>query len=131
MNFGKAHQFAGGDSMYSRDLMYGPVTSLEKVMAAMCDGRFNPDAPRSQYWPTPLPADRTPRPADFQGPGVVPITPRANIEHQTLADPVEGVVEAQEDAAPVKEEEGWEIVGLKVVRPSDEVIDITSSSESE
>lgn len=77
------------DSIYSRDLMYGPVTSLERVMAAaICEGRFNPDASRSQYWPTAVPAARTPRPADFQGPGVVPMTPRVNIEHQTLADPV-------------------------------------------
>ena len=37
------------DSIYSRDLMYGPVASLEKVMSAICEGRFNPDAPRSQY----------------------------------------------------------------------------------
>ena len=60
------------DSIYSRDLMYGPVVSLEKVMNAICEGRFNPDAPRSQYWPTALPVCRTPRPAEFQGPGVVP-----------------------------------------------------------
>lgn len=38
-----------------------------------------------QYWPTALPAARTPRPAHFQGPGVVPMTSRVNIEHQTLA----------------------------------------------
>ena len=63
------------DSIYSRDLMYGPVVSLEKVMSAICEGRFNPDAPRSQYWPTAIPICRTPRPAEFQGPGVVPMTP--------------------------------------------------------
>ena len=43
------------DSIYSRDLMYGPVVSLEKVMSAICD---NPDAPRSQYWPTAMPICR-------------------------------------------------------------------------
>ena len=77
------------DSIYSRDLMYGPVVALEKVMSAICEGRFNPDAPRSQYLPTAPPICRTPRPAEFQGPGVVPMTPRVNIEHQTLAKPTE------------------------------------------
>lgn len=100
-------------------------------MAAICEGRFNPDAPRSQYWPTAVPAARTPRPADFQEAGVVPIMPRVNIEHQTLADPVATVAEAPEETGPVKEEEGWELTGKRLVGPSDEVIDISSSSESE
>ena len=51
-------------------------------MSAICEGRFNPDAPRSQYWPTAMPVCRTPRPADFQGPGVVPMTPKVNIERE-------------------------------------------------
>ena len=49
------------DSIYSSDLMYGPVVSLEKVMSAICEGRFNPDAPRSQYWPTAMPVCRIPQ----------------------------------------------------------------------
>ena len=53
--------------------MYGPAVSLEKVMSVICEGRFNPDAPRTHYWPTALPVCRIPRPVDFQGPGVVPM----------------------------------------------------------
>ena len=81
------------DSIYSGDLMYGLVVALEKVMSAICEGRFNPDAPRA------LPICRTPKPAEFQGPGVVPMTPRVNIEHQTLAKPAEQPATVVEPAA--------------------------------
>ena len=74
-------------------------------MSAICEGRFNPDAPRSQYWPTAMPVCCTPRPADFQGPGVVPITPKVNIEHQILGNPAEESTAAAEPAAPVKKED--------------------------
>ena len=79
--------------------MYGPVVAPEKVMSAICEGRFNPDAPRSQYWPTAMPIGRTPKPAEFQGPGVVPMTPRVNIEHQTLTKPAEQPAPVVEPAA--------------------------------
>ena len=118
------------DSIYSRDLMYGPVVALEKVMSAICEGRFNPDAPRSQCWPTALPICRTPKPAEFQGPGVVPMTPRVNIEHQTLAKPAEQPATVVEPAAPVKKEDDWDLIptGHDV---TEEAIEISSSSESE
>ena len=118
------------DSIYSRDLMYGPVVDLEKVMSAICEGRFNPDAPRSQYWPTALPVCCTPRPAEFQGPRVVPMTPRVNIEHQNLAKPAEESATVVEPAAPVKKEDDWNLIptGHDV---TEEAIEISSSSESE
>ena len=49
--------------------------------SAICEGRFNPDAPRSQYWPTAMcvvPQGQQ----TFQGPGVVPMTPKVNIQFQ-------------------------------------------------
>ena len=82
------------------------------MMSAICEGRFNPDAPRSQYWPTAMPVCRTPRPADFQGPGVVPMTPKVNIEHEILGQQPE-----ESTAGPELAESN--------------VIDISSSSESE
>ena len=106
--------------------MYGPVVALEKVMSAICEGRFNPDAPRSQYWPTAMPIGRTPKPAEFQGPGVVPMTPRVNIEHQTLTKPAEQPAPVVEPAAP----DDWNLIptGHDV---TEEAIEISSLSESE
>ena len=118
------------DSIYSRDLMYGPVVTLEKVMSAICEGRFNPDAPRSQYWPTAMPICRTPKPADFQGPGVVPMTPRVNIEHQTLAKQDAQPAPVVEPAAPVKKEDDWDLIPTGH-DATEEAIEISSSSESE
>ena len=84
----------------------------------------------SQYWPTALPICRTPRPAEFQGPGVVPMTPRVNIQHQTLAKPTEEPATVAEPAAPVKKEDDWDLIptGHDV---TEEAIEISSSSESE
>ena len=127
---GRCESRASEACIYSRDLMYGPVVSLEKVMSAICEGRFNPDAPRSQYWPTAMPICRTPRPAEFQGPGVVPMTPRVNIEHQILAKPAGEPATAAEPVAPVKREDDWDLIptGHDV---TEEVIEVSSSSESE
>ena len=80
--------------------------------------------------PTALPICRTPKPAEFQGPGVVPMTPRVNIEHQTLAKPAEQPATVVEPAAPVKKEDDWDLIptGHDV---TEEAIEISSSSESE
>ena len=122
---------ADADSVYSRDLMYGPVVSLEKVMAAICEGRFNPDAPRSQYWPTAMPMCRTPRPADFQGPGVVPMTPKVNIEHQILGKPAEESTAPVQPESSIKKEDDWDLIPTGPELAEGNVIDISSSSESE
>ena len=68
-----------------------------------------------------------PKPAEFQGPGVVPMTRRVNIEHQTLAKPTEEPGTVAEPAVPVKD---WDLIptGHDV---TEEAIEISSSSESE
>ena len=55
------------DSSYARDLMISPVDSLDRIMAAICEGRFCPDASRSQYWPQMEPLSRTPLPSNVVG----------------------------------------------------------------
>ena len=111
--------------------MYGPVVSLEKVMSAICGGRFKPEAPRSQYWRTVLPVCRTPRATDFQGPGVVPMTPKVNIEHQILGKQAKEAPAPPEEAVAVKQEDGWGLVAPDPDLTTDVVVEVSSSSESE
>ena len=58
------------------------------------------------------------------------MTPRVNIEHQTLAKPTEESATVAEPAAPVKKEDDWDLIpsGHDV---TEEAIEISSSSESE
>ena len=100
-------------------------------MAAICEGRFNPDVPRSQYWPTVMPVCRTPSPADFQGPGVVPMTPKVNIKHQILGKPAEESTAQVEPASSIKKEDDWDLIPKGPEVAEGNVIDISSSSESE
>ena len=90
--------------------MYGPVASLEKVALPVC---------------------RTPRPADFQGPGVVPMTPKVNIEHQILGKQAKEAPAPPEKAVAVKQEDGWGLVAPDPDLTTDVVVEVSSSSESE
>ena len=111
------------DSIYARDLMISPVDSLDRIMAAICEGRFYPDAPRSQYWPQLEPLSRTPVPAAAGPCTSLPMTPTLQPLHVTRRD------FEQNEKPKMKEEvdvEGWEAV------QSLELIEISSSSsESE
>ena len=107
------------DSIYARDLMISPVDSLDQIMAAICEGRFYPDAPRSQYWPLFEPLSRTPVPKT-DGPGTtLPMTPPVHPLHVTRRD-----FEQQEEPK-VKAEP--DVDGLEVVQ-AQEVVEISSSS---
>ncbi len=111
------------DSIYARDLMISPVDSLDKVMSAICEGRFYPDAPRSQYWPQLEPLSRTPVPMTADPNSTMPRTPTLQPQHVTRRD------FEKQDTSQVKAEsdnESWEALAVP------EVIDVSSSSsESE
>ena len=70
------------DSIYARDLMI----SLVRIIAAVCEGRFYPDAPRSQYWPQMEPLTRTPVPPVPGKVAAIPMTPQLQPKHITRLD---------------------------------------------
>lgn len=111
------------DSVYARDLMISPVDSLDRVMAAICEGRFFPDAPRSQYWPQMEPLSRTPVPVDPSSRSALPVTPNIQPQHVTLRDfSARATGEVKKDA----DLHDWEEV------QANEVLEVSSSSsESE
>ena len=74
------------DSIYARDLMISPVESLDRISAAICEGRFYPDAPRSQYWPQMEPLTRTPVPPAPGKVPSIPMTPQLQPKHVTRLD---------------------------------------------
>ena len=74
------------DSIYARDLMISPVESLDRIIAAICEGRFYPDAPRSQYWPQMEPLTRTPVPPVPGKESAIPMTPQVQPKHVTRLD---------------------------------------------
>ena len=58
------------DSFYARDLLYAPVRSLERILAAIRNQSFDPDGERSSFFPgTPLPGIMTPV-APLMAPGI-------------------------------------------------------------
>ena len=69
-----------------------------------------------------LPVCRTPRPAEFQGPGVVPMIPNVNIEHQILEKQAEAAAAPPEKAVSVKKEDGWDLVATDPDMTSDTVV---------
>ena len=69
------------DSYYSRDMSIGPVNALQKVIEMIRAGTFQPDASRSNYFPTAVgPAAGTPAHVVMQ-----PFTP-AFLETQPTGD---------------------------------------------
>ena len=109
------------DSIYSRDIMYTPLDAMDKVLAAICEGRFMPDAPRSQYWPLAEPISRTPVPQTPHGPSVLPMTPPIHPKHMTLRDFEESTVKQEVH----RDSDGRSEVAGDVV----EVVDISSESD--
>ena len=47
-----ATSLQGTYSLYSRDLLVAPTRDLQTVIDSIAEGRFCPDAPRSQFFPT-------------------------------------------------------------------------------
>ena len=74
------------DSIYARDLMIAPVESLDRIIAAICEGRFYPDASRSQYWPLMESLTRTPVPPVPGRVNAIPMTPQMQPKHVTRLD---------------------------------------------
>ena len=109
------------DSIYARDLMYDPVESLDRIMSAICEGRFYPDAPRSQYWPQREPLTRTPVPPGNAVPSSMPVTPNVVPQHVTLRDFVEN---RETDVKSEPDLSDWQKVKSSCI----EVVDISSSS---
>ena len=111
------------DSIYARDLGYGPVRSLERVMTLIETKVFDPDATRSAFFPSGNPlAPGTPMLLTMQ-----PLTPNPLAHVKPVAVP----------AAPEQPEN--EVIDVDVVKseqlPSqdltDEIIDVDSSSSSD
>ncbi len=111
------------DSIYARDLMISPVDSLDRVMSAICEGRFYPDAPRSQYWPLLEPLCRTPVPTAAGQSSALPRTPTMQPQHVTIRN------FEQQGERPVKVESDDE--RSEAVRHNEVVEVSSSSSESE
>ena len=59
------------------------------------------------------------------------MSPKVNIEHQTLGQQPEESTVPGEPAAPVKKEDGWDLIPAGPELAESNVIDISSSSESE
>lgn len=111
------------DSIYSRDIMYSPLDAMDKVIAAICEARFMPDAPRSQYWPLAEPISRTPVPLGSSHASALPMTPPFEPKHVTLKDFGTGKVK-EETAVPADSfADSFDLVS--------EVVSISSDSDSE
>ena len=111
------------DSIYARDLMISPVESLDPIIAAICEGRFYPDAPRSQYWPQMEPLTRTPVPPAPGKVPSIPMTPQLQPKHVTRLD------FPQDSAAEVKSE--TDLSDWLAVAAADPIEVSSSSSGSE
>ena len=68
---------------------------------------------------------------DFQGPGVIPMTPEVNIEHQILGKPAEESTAPVQPESSIKKEDDWDLIPTGPELAEGNVIDISSSSESE
>lgn len=119
------------DSVYARDLMISPVDSLDKVMAAICEGRFFPDAPRSQYWPQMEPFSKTPVPADVSGRSALPVTPNVQPKHVTLRDFVSGTAVDVKSDPDLRDWEEVRTVETIEVSSSSSDSDVSLSERSE
>lgn len=118
------------DSIYARDIMYSPLDSLDKVIAAICEGRFMPDAPRSQYWPLAEPISRTPVPQGSSHPSTLPMTPTFEPKHVTLKDFADGKVK-EEPLGPAESfGSSFELVSETISISSDSEPDSSTSEGS-
>ena len=119
------------DSVYSRDLSFGPVRALERVFVMIREKSFAPDGQRSQFFPmTPQPgaAPAFPPTPVFQA--FAPKTPVASFTKV----PDESLPEAElkNPSVEVKEEtsEADAMSGQGVALSISETIEISSDSES-
>ena len=119
------------DSVYSRDLSFGPFRALERVFVMIREKSFAPDGQRSQFFPmTPQPgaAPAFPPTPVFQA--FAPKTPVASF----IKVPDEKLPEAElkSPTLEVKEEmsEADAMSGLGVALSISETIEISSDSES-
>ena len=119
------------DSVYSRDLSFGPVRALERVFVMIREKSFAPDGQRSQFFPmTPQPraAPAFPPTPVFQA--FAPKTPVASFTKV----PDESLPEAKlkNPSVEVKEEtsEADAMSGQGVALSISETIEISSDSES-
>ena len=119
------------DSVYSRDLSFGPVRALERVFVMIRDKSFAPDGPRSQFFPmTPQPGGAPafrPTPV-FQA--CSPSTPMVNQPHAN--EKLESQTFEESKAVAVKAEpsevDGASATGLDISVA--ETVDVSSESES-
>ena len=118
------------DSIYSRDIMYTPLDAMDQIIAAICEGRFLPDAPRSQYWPLAEPISRTPVPRGDQQASALPMTPPVVPQHVTLQSFAKPVVKAEDGAADATDDGSFDLVHEPVVVSSESETDSSSSDEA-
>ncbi len=118
------------DSIYARDIMYSPLDSLDKVIAAICEGRFMPDAPRSQYWPLAEPISRTPIPVAGPQTSALPMTPPFVPQHVTLRNFGGGDVKAEQPSRVENSEQSFDGVTEVVEVSSDSDCDSSSTENA-
>ena len=119
------------DSVYARDLSFGPVRALERVFVMIREKSFAPDGPRSQFFPmTPQPgaAPAFPPTPVFQA--FAPKTPVASFTK--AADDHLPEAESKNPLSEVKEEssEVDVVSGLGVALSVNETIEVSSESDS-
>ena len=119
------------DSVYARDLSFGPVRALERVFVMIRDKSFSPDGQRSQFFPlTPQPgaAPAFPPTPVFQA--NAPKTPTASL-FPDLPGPQEGAV-SKSEVVEVKEEnsEADGTSGRGITVSVADTIEVSSDSDS-
>ena len=104
---------ADSDSVYSRDLSFGPVNALKKVIHMVKDGSFNPDSSRANYFPhahpsTPVHAVMQPFTPAFQRlSGAAVLTPVPG-EADCCFSPTEAVI--GDELVEPKDENDWNFI---------------------
>ena len=101
----------GSDSFYSRDMSVGPVNSLKKIILLIKQGKFTPDAARSNYFPHPeFPQPGTPAHVVMQ-----PFTP-AFLQTSQPMTPNVGAFPVDEKFAGAEDHKEFEQAGLTDVK---------------
>ena len=118
------------DSVYARELSFAPVRAMERMFNLIRKSEFNPDAPRSKFFPeAPEPGAAPvfpPTPA-FHASVAAPSTPAEKLAHQPLVEP------SFSNEAPLEVKQEDELI-LKTPSEQKEVSDLVeaiSSSEDE
>eukprot|EP00434_Breviolum_minutum_P026959 symbB.v1.2.023834.t1/scaffold2208.1/size85765/3 len=118
------------DSVYARELSFAPVRAMERMFNLIRKSEFNPDAPRSKFFPeAPEPGAAPvfpPTPA-FHASVAAPSTPAEKLAHQPSVEP------SFSNEAPLEVKQEDELI-LKTPSEQKEVSDLVeaiSSSEDE